>query len=259
MIQLNLLPDIKLDYVKAQKQKKLYITIAAITSVLALAATGLMAFYVFAIQSVHSDNLEKDIAENVKTLQSKEDLPEILTVQNQLNVLPELHDNRPIVSRVTSYLTILTPEDVQLESLEISYPNTSLSDEYDTGDGVFEITGSAKDAKEINKFIDSMKFAIFKSKDNADINAFNVVELNSSSKDGDRTEFTITAQFNNIIFASSTEDIKLEVPSIESTQSSTERPGAQRTTPGSNSPLFNGQQDGQEDQNDQNEQGDSDG
>ena len=86
MIELNLLPTVKLDYLKAQRSRSLVISVAGLVSVLAVALL-LILFSVSALQKKHINDLTKDIKSGTAELQKKPQVERVLTVQNQLDKL----------------------------------------------------------------------------------------------------------------------------------------------------------------------------
>src|SRR5690349_4497120 len=98
MIQFNLLPDVKLQYIKTRRTKRLTMIISVISAAACLTLLILMFVSVKVVQKKHINDLSKDIKSQVKTLNNVQDLNKILTVQNQLNSLPDLHQNKPATS-----------------------------------------------------------------------------------------------------------------------------------------------------------------
>lgn len=67
MIQFNLLPDVKLQYIKARRSKQLVMLISVAVAATALALLVLL-FINVKLQSHHIDNLTKDIKTDTATL-----------------------------------------------------------------------------------------------------------------------------------------------------------------------------------------------
>src|SRR5689334_20407685 len=100
MIQFNLLPDVKLEYLKAQRLKQAVVSIAAIVAGVVLAVLVILFLVVDVFQKQHLKAVNNDIKTYTAKLQSIPDLNKILTVQNQLNSLPALHAQKPVTSRL---------------------------------------------------------------------------------------------------------------------------------------------------------------
>src|SRR5436853_549214 len=99
MIQLNLLPEVKLEYIKAQRSRHLVLTTSLIISAAAIALL-LLLFGIDFAQKKHLNDLSKDIKNESLALQQKPDITKILTVQNQLESLTALHANKPAAPRL---------------------------------------------------------------------------------------------------------------------------------------------------------------
>ncbi len=117
MIQFNLLPDIKMEYVKAKRAKRMTVTFSLLASAVAIVLTGLLFSFVQFAEEEHIDNLTKDISKELTTLKNTPELDKILTIQNQLVSLPELHAKKPAVSRLFTYIQQVTPVGVEISTL----------------------------------------------------------------------------------------------------------------------------------------------
>lgn len=107
MIQFNLLPDVKMKYVKAKRTKKLIISTSLLVSVASVFIVAVLFGVVQIGQKKHISDLTADIKTETKKIQSVENLDELLTVQNQLTLLTELHQKKPQTSRLFDYITFL--------------------------------------------------------------------------------------------------------------------------------------------------------
>ncbi len=212
MIQFNLLPDVKVDYLKASRTKRLVMIASIAVTSLALFIFVLLFLIVNVFQKQHLGNLNKDIAESTAQLKSINDLDKVLTVQNQLNKLTPLHDQKPEASRMTDYLVKLTPNDAKISQVSVDFAANTI-----------EINGSALNLETINKYVDTLKFTDYKTGD-AQAKAFSEIVLTSFgvSKEN-KTAYGIQFKFDPMIF-DTTKQVELIVPSIISTRSVTERP-----------------------------------
>lgn len=217
MIQLNLLPDVKLKYIKAQRQRRLVTTIALVTSAVSLGLLILL-LGISGLQRKHLADLSRDIAKESKQLQGKPEINKILTVQNQLQSLTALHSQKPAAYRLFGYLNQVTPEKVSISSLQVDYTTQTMT-----------ITGSADALSSVNKYVDTLKFTTFTG-DNVSsaTKAFsNVVlqtfSLTSGAQDGKPATYTITLAYDKAIF-DNTQQVKLTVPSLTTTRVQLERP-----------------------------------
>lgn len=212
MIQLNLLPDIKLQYLKARKTQQLVISISTVAIIASLVVLALLLGTVYAFQKKNLNDLNRDIKSYSSQLKKTPDLNKILTVQNQLEALPALHDQKAVASRLFTYLQQLTPSNVTISQLNIDYVQHSLS-----------VTGATKALDVVNTYADTFKFTTYKRPSGSSANAFSNVVLSQFSRNNAGASYTITAKFDPAIFDSA-HQVTLTVPSIISTRSAVEQP-----------------------------------
>lgn len=214
MIQLNLLPDVKLEYIRAQRQRRLIFSISAISTAVALAIL-ISLFLVGQLQKKHLSDLNKDITSQSNTLKGKKDITKILTVQNQLSSLTDLHDKKPAVSRLFDYLNQITPNTVSISDFSIDFTAQNIT-----------VTGSSDTLAHVNQYVDTLKFTTYSVEDDStQTKAFsNVVmssfSLNSSTQTAGQApaSYTITLSYDPLIF-DITKKIKLSVPATTTTRS----------------------------------------
>lgn len=225
MIQFNLLPDVKLEYIKARRTKRAVILIAGGTAALSLTILIILFVVVNIAQKQHLKNLTNDIKKHSEELRDTPDLNKILTIQNQLNSLPQLHNNKPVVSRLFGYITQLTPNQVSIDKFIIDYSANTIS-----------ITGDADSLSTVNQYADTLKFTTYENADKTkNGKAFSDVVLKSFDRDVSAASYQIDLKFDLAIFDSASK-VTLTVPSIISTRSATEKPASlfQGSTPGAN-------------------------
>lgn len=215
MIQFNLLPDVKLEYIKAAKFKRLVISASALVCTVVVVVVGLLTASVMGLQRQHINNLDTDIKNYRSELEGTEDLNKILTIQNQLNALPGLHDQKPEVSRLYDYITQLTPAQITYGKLELDFIEQRI-----------EITGGANTLSTVNKFVDTLKFTnyveVVDGTEGAQTKAFSDVVLQSFSRQ-EKVTYKVSLKFDTTIF-DNTKSIKLVVPEITSTRSEQGKP-----------------------------------
>lgn len=169
------------------------------------------------------NNLNEDIARDSQKLQSIEGLDRILTVQNQLNKLTELHDAKPVASRLKTYIPQITPAQISYASIDI-----------DLTAGTMNFTGSADSLKTINQFVDTLKFTKYTVVDSEEQkNAFTEVVLATFGKDDKGASYIVNLKFDPAIFSSQSQ-VELVVPNIVTTRSATEKPDQDLLRPLSN-------------------------
>lgn len=109
MIEINLVPDVKQELIKARRVRTIVISSAVIVGVVSVAIVALLAIYLFAVQTLRSSEADRIIGEKSKQLSSIEDLGNALTIQHQLTKITELHDQKNIDSRLFDLLVALNP------------------------------------------------------------------------------------------------------------------------------------------------------
>jgi hypothetical protein len=216
MIQFNLLPDIKIQYLHARRQKHLVLMVSTFTIVVCVGVMAILISVVFGLQRKNTVDLNKDIKAASTELKDTPNLTKMLTVQNQLKVLPSLHQDKPIVSRLFGYITQSTPAAASISRLNIDFAGQTMI-----------ISGSTDSLETINKFTDTLKFTTYHTKSNArdEKSAFSSVVLTTFGRDSKGASYTITFKFDPVIFSES-EDITLTVPNKITTRSQTEQPAA---------------------------------
>jgi Tfp pilus assembly protein PilN len=217
MIQFNLLPDVKLEYMKLRRTRRLIIMIAVLAAGVALAIFISLFLVVNVWQWQHLRSLNSDIKKDTATLQSIPDLNKILTVQNQLNSLTGLHEKDPAAGRLFDYLGQVTPAQASVSDVKIDFTTNTLN-----------IGGNANSLSTVNQYVDTLKFTTFTTNNNSTPQkAFSEVVLSSftvlsgAGKSG--VTYQINLKFNPTIF-DNTLQVQLSVPKIISTRSETEKP-----------------------------------
>lgn len=213
MIQLNLLPDVKLEYIKAQKARRLVFSVSILVAGISIIIL-LMLLSADALQRKHLNDLTNDIHDETSQLQQKPNINRILTVQNQLSSLTKLHEDKPAASRLFVYLIQLTPSNVDITDLKVDFTKNTIS-----------VTGTSDSLTNVNKYVDTLKLTTFTTTNDKTKNqAFNDVVLSSFSLNTDTQDpnqaanFTITANYNPTIF-DITQKVNLIVPNLVATRS----------------------------------------
>lgn len=213
MIQLNLLPDVKLEYMKVNRTKRLIMTVSFLASLVAVALFVGLFVVVNVLQKQHIGNLDTDIQNYHSQLLEVEDLAKVITVQNQLINLPALHEQKPAANRTLDFLIQLAPANASVADLNIDFAS-----------GIITASGSADSLVTVNKFADTLKFTNFTTNDSPEAQAaFSEVVLSSFGVDDQGANYQIDFKFNADIF-NNNKEVKLSVPNIISTRSQTQKP-----------------------------------
>jgi hypothetical protein len=219
MIQFNLLPDVKLEYIKAARTKRLVMSISALSVVIVVSIVGLICVSVLVLQKQHLKNLNADVKKYSEELTGTDDINKVLTIQNQLNSLPGLHEQKPMASKTFTFISMLTPSEIRISSFNVDFAAKTI-----------EINGQAADPKQtdpiksVNQFVDTLKFTKYKSKSEEEQKqAFSNVVLANLIRGKDKTTYQITLTYDEAIFNISN-PVELVVESQTTTRSQTERP-----------------------------------
>ena len=109
MIQINLIPDVKQELIRAQQVRSTVITIAIITGMAAVAIVVLLLLWIFVVQLGRGLLVDNTIKDESTKFSQVADISDTLTIQNQLAVLPNLTESRHIDSRLFDVLTTINP------------------------------------------------------------------------------------------------------------------------------------------------------
>jgi hypothetical protein len=138
MIELNLVPDVKQELLKAQRVRTAVISVAIVVGIAAVGIVALLALYLFGVQTVRSALADSAIKSNMQKLQQTDDLSNILTIQNQLSKLSAMHNNKNIDSRIFSVLTAInpaSPNDIVISSAKMDADNKLITIEGQAANG----------------------------------------------------------------------------------------------------------------------------
>lgn len=216
MIQFNLLPAVKLDFVRARRTKRLTMLGAFLVSGVSLLALVLV-FTSVQLQAKHSRDLSQDIKTESKKLKDTQDISSILTVQNQLNSLSTLHESKPEAARVFSYLKQVTPAGVTISNAEVDFEQLTVT-----------LKGKAPNISGVNTYADTLKFTTYKVGDDTSThNAFNSVVLGSIGAGGatGSVDYSLSFKFDAAIFSNAS-SVTLSVPNQVTNASQVDKPSS---------------------------------
>jgi len=195
MIQFNLLPDIKIQYLRANRQKHTVVLVSTLATIVSVAVLAILIIVVYGLQKKNIADLDKDIKTSSSQLQSTKDLNKILTVQNQLKALPKLHDDKPVASRLFAYLGQATPPNANNVHTITDFTLHTIN-----------ISGTSDSLSTVNLFIDRLKATTYHTSGGStgstdETPAFTQVTLSSFGRDDKNATYTITFNFDPIIFS----------------------------------------------------------
>ncbi len=214
MIQFNLLPDVKQEYLKARRQKHSVIVISLLVAASSLFIFIMLLMTVYVFQTDHLKKVDNDIAAKTKILKDTQDLDKILTIQNQLVSLPGLHSKKPETSRLFKFISQTTPAEASVGKIDLDFATNSI-----------QITGTSDSLGTVNKYIDTLKFTTYQiaGDSKTDSKPFGKVVMSGFTRTPEGATFQISMNFDIEIF-DVTNNVTLVVPKSITTRSETEKP-----------------------------------
>lgn len=223
MIRLNLLPDVKLEYIRTKRVQARVISIATIVTIAVAALVVLLGLWVFGGQAIQKAYLTDQIKKNGEKLKSIPDIEKYLTVQNQLANITALHEGKNDFSRLLTYLPILNPSSPN----NVTITNVELA----SGDlgNTLVLQGEVKDYTGLTTFRDTLLNAQLEADEVEAGKLFEAVvvsnsALEASSNGGAVVSFRIETTYNPNAFLSSVKNPKVSVPTKTTTQSAQSTP-----------------------------------
>lgn len=109
MISINLIPDVKLEMLRAQRVRNITVTVAILVGLLSIAVVVVLGGIIGA-QTIAQAAAEKKIDSQYRTLvDDNEQLNETLTIQQQLGYISGLNDGRTKDSRLLDLVQAINP------------------------------------------------------------------------------------------------------------------------------------------------------
>ena len=215
MIQFNLLPDVKLSFLKAKYTKRLVILVSSVAAIASLVVFIFLLVYVDVLQKHHLDGLSSNIASEQSQLGDTSNLNKILTIQNQLESLPNIDSEKPAATRLFQDLVDVTPASASISQVSVDFTADTMT-----------LEGSADSLDTVNAYVDTLKFTTYSGgTTGTNPNAFsNVVLTSFGLQTGKGASYTINCSFDPTIFNIDDSNIALIVPNKTTTRSITQQP-----------------------------------
>jgi len=212
MTQFNLLPDVKLQYLKAERARRIVISTSILITVVALVATGIL-FSLTLARGRNIDNLNRNIQIQGSKLNDQKNLDQILTIQNQISTLGELHMQEPATDRLAGYLYQLIPLTANIGTFNIDFDNNNVT-----------MSGTADSLVTVNQLVDTLKYAKFSVKGvPGESLAFSQVVLTSFGINQGSASYSVSFNYNPTIF-NNTDNVSLIIPNKVTTRSQLDQP-----------------------------------
>ena len=127
--EVNLVPDVKLEMLKMQKMRNLVFFVCMVVVIASVSTVALLGGVKGAQDLMISgqENHIKNLSDKVTTYK---ELPDFLTIQDQLKKLSEINKNRPVLSRVFPILKNLFPtgaDTIKMSELNVNLESATLN------------------------------------------------------------------------------------------------------------------------------------
>lgn len=138
MIEINLVPDVKQELIRAQRVRAGVISLAIMVGIAAVSIVVILAIWVFAVQAARSVISDNTIKTESQKLSSVEDISNTLTIQNQLSKISEMHNTKSIDSRIFDILATINPSapnNISITNVSIDAATTTIRIEAQASNG----------------------------------------------------------------------------------------------------------------------------
>ncbi len=218
MIEINLVPDVKQDLIKAKQVRTLVVSGAIVVGIVAVGIVVLLALYKFGVQEIRSSVAKSDIEKGLRELKETPDLANMLTIQNQLASVSELHDQKNISSRIFELLAAVNPSapnQVTFTSFKFDAQNTLIRMEAQT-------QGGYTSADVFKKMVQAVKFDYQPSLDAkaTELPIVSEVVLSNLSYGEDSVgtkvlRFSVDMKYSPELFAATSKNVRIVRPGFE--------------------------------------------
>ncbi len=126
--EINLVPEVKAQMIKAQKMRNIVLFICIVVSSVAIGAVVIL-FGIKSGQDIAMSNQDKRMSTMSKKMGDYTELNDLVTIQEQLNGIAELVDQKTVLSRVFGALGVMLPQgedDVKLSELRVNLETSEI-------------------------------------------------------------------------------------------------------------------------------------
>lgn len=211
MIEINLIPDVKRELIRAQSVRRKVISLSIVSSIAVVGLVVVLAVYVFGAQGVRGVLADNEITKKGDELSKVEDLSKIITLQNQLKVISELHGDKMISSRVLDMLKSVIPPS----------PNEARISQFsvESEDGIIRLEGQTRsfDSMEIfKKTIDAAVITYTQDGEEQQVKLAEDISATDTSFGEDATgartfRFTLSFKYAEELFSSSIDKVNFKL------------------------------------------------
>ena len=130
MFEINLVPDVKAEMIKAQKTRNVVFFVAATVSAIAIGLVVLL-FSIKLGQDLKISGQDSQLKQMSSKIKEYDGLESLLTVQKQLSDLEKISDNKTLLSRVFTVLYSMvianSDDEVRISSISADFATSDLS------------------------------------------------------------------------------------------------------------------------------------
>lgn len=214
MIEVNLVPDVKQQLIKAKLSRNVVISSAIIVGAVAVGIVVLLGIIAFVVQPVRSQAVDGDIQTKSSVLAKQPDINNMLTIQNQLTKINQLHDNKNISSRLFEVLVAINPpapNQASFSTVKMSTDTKTIKLEGQTPNGydALEVLKKTITGTTFSFGDKSGKSLTYPLTDSVSPSDTSFGEDTSGKK---VLRFTLTFQYNDALFARSSNNTKIIRP-----------------------------------------------
>jgi len=218
MIEINLVPDVKQELIRAKHVRNLVISGAVVVGIAAVAVVVLLALYLFGVQTLRGKYADDAIQSKEKQLEAVPDLANMLTIQSQLTNISQLHNQENASSRIFDLLTAINPQAPN----NVTYSTVR----FDSTQGTIHIDGQAASgfvaADAFKKTIAATKFSYGPDPEHltTELIAQGDVTVSNLSYGEDTTgakvlRFSIDFTYDPTFFVASTQNVSIKPPKTQ--------------------------------------------
>ena len=225
MIQINLLPDIKIKFMKTKRTERIVVFVCGIISAVSIIAIIVLYLTVDVFQKNHLNSVASQIKSESSSIKNDADVNKIITIQQQLKSLPSLYSNRNNPYEIFNILQQSTSKGITISTFNINYQT-----------GALTFGGSADNLLDGNVFYNQLLYSTYSLEKGAQQPLFGGVTISglsgsssSSTASGASINYTVKATVPVALFKTGA-NVAISVPNKDVTQSTLNQPSASTFT-----------------------------
>lgn len=131
MIQINLVPEVKLNLIKAQRHRRYIISGATIAIITVTSITVLLSIYVFMVQNIQIASGGEKITESHREFIEIPDVKKSVTIANQIANIDGTHESKNMMSRIFDVLAVAsskgTDNSISANTIDVDAAQNTIS------------------------------------------------------------------------------------------------------------------------------------